>query len=182
MIRYYKLLKPDVNDFPYNLSLNLWTKFFTSESSLEEIFRNGTLAIGFIGLSEAVKLLTGNEFYVSEENNAIALDIVRHMRHVVDGYRRDCNLNFSLLATSAEFVSGRFPSIDYEVYGNDVSKKGFYTNSFHIRVDSGLHPIEKLRFEGPFHELCNGGCISYVEFASALLKNTEAVTGVIEGS
>ena len=180
--RYNKLLKLDANDFPSNLRFNLWTKAFTSESPLEEIFKNGTLSIGFIGLSEAVKLLTGDEYYASEENYAIALDIVRHMRQVVDGYRRDCNLNFSLLATSAEFVSGRFPSIDHEVYGNDVSNKGFYTNSFHVRVDSGLHPTEKLRFEGPFHELCNGGCISYVEFPSALLKNTEAVTEIIEAA
>lgn len=180
--RYSRLLKLDVSDFPCNLRYDLWMKTFTSESSLEEIFKNGTLAIGFIGLSEAVRLLTGEEYYASEENFATALDIVRHMRHVVDGYRRDCNLNFSLLATSAELVSGRFPSIDYEVYGNDVSSKGFYTNSFHVRVDSGLHPKEKLRFEGPFHELCNGGCISYVEFASALLKNTEAVTEIIEAA
>ena len=120
--RYNKLLKLDANDFPCNLKFNLWTKVFTPESSLEEIFKNGTLAIGFIGLSEAAKLLTGDEYYTSEENYAIAIDVVRHMRQVVDRYRRDCNLNFSLLATSAEFVSGRFPSIDYELYGNDVSE------------------------------------------------------------
>ncbi|MGD0318239.1 MAG: anaerobic ribonucleoside-triphosphate reductase [Nitrososphaerales archaeon] len=179
--RYNRLLGLDPDDFPCNLRFNLWTKPFTS-NSLEEIFKNGTLAIGFIGLSEAVRLLTGGEYYASEKNHAIALDIVRHMRRVIDGYRRDCNLNFSLLGTSAEFVSGRFPSIDYKLYGNEVSNNGFYTNSFHVRVDSGLHPIDKLRFEGPFHELCNGGCISYVEFGSALLKNTEAVTEVIEAA
>jgi anaerobic ribonucleoside-triphosphate reductase len=180
--RYNKLLKRDTKDFPCNFRFNLWTKPFTSENSLEEIFKNGTLAIGFIGLSETVKLLTGDEYYASEENHAIAIDIVKHMRQVVDGYRKDCNLNFSLLATSAEFVSGRFPSIDYTLYGQDTSNKGFYTNSFHVRVDSGLHPKEKLRLEGPFHTLCNGGCISYVEFASALLNNTEAVAEIIEAA
>ena len=180
--RYNKLLKLNPEDFPCNQRFNLWTKAFASETALRRIFRNGTLSIGFIGLSESVRLLTGDEYFASERNHAIAIDVVRHMREVIDGYRKSCNLNFSLLATSAEFVSGRFPSIDYELYGNEVSNKGFYTNSFHVRVDSILHMKEKLRFEGPFHIFCNGGCISYVEFASALLNNTEAVFEIIEAS
>jgi ribonucleoside-triphosphate reductase len=180
--RYNRLLRLDSDDFPCNLRFKLWANDFPANGSLEEVFKNGTLAIGFIGLSETVELLTGHEYYASEENHAIAIDIARHMRDVVDKYRKECNLNFSLLGTSAEFVSGRFPSIDNDIYGNDASKKGFYTNSFHTKVDSGLHPKEKLRFEGPFHELCNGGCISYVEFASALLKNTEAVIETIEAA
>ena len=180
--RYYKLLELEVDDFPCNVSYDLWTQDFSSAKSLEEVFRNGTLSIGFIGLSETVKLLTGKEYYSSDENHEVALDIVKHMRGTVDKYRNDCHLNFTLLATSAEFVSGKFPPIDLEIYGNAVSKKGFYTNSFHIPVDSGLHPREKMRFEGAFHALCNGGGISYVEFSSAPLENTEAVTEVIDAA
>ncbi len=180
--RYQQLLKLEADDFPCNARFDLWANDFYAAGSLEEIFKNGTLSIGFIGLSEAVELLTGQEYYSSEDNHTFALDIVRHMRKVIDSYRKECNLNFSLLATSAEFVSGKFPPIDLELFGNEISRKGFYTNSFHVRVDSGLHPIDKLRFEGPFHELCNGGCISYVEFASAPLRNTEAITDIIEAA
>src|SRR5271157_2422307 len=143
-----------------------------------QIFINGTLSIGFIGLSEAVEIITGHKYYSSQENYEVALSIVRYMREVIDGFREDTNLNFTLLATSGEYISGRFPGIDGTLYTNDILKKGYYTNSFHIDVDSRMHPYEKLRYEGAFHELCNGGCISYVEFESAPLMNVEAVKEV----
>jgi ribonucleoside-triphosphate reductase len=177
--RYNKLLQLDFDDFPTNLKYNLWLKDFKSARSLEEIFINGTLSIGFIGLSEAVEIMAGGKYYSSQENYEVALGIVRHMRGVIDGFRRDTNLNFTLLATSGEFISGRFPGIDRTLYTNDILNKGYYTNSFHVAVDSRMHPYEKLRYEGAFHELCNGGCISYVEFESAPLTNTEAVKEVI---
>ncbi len=178
--RYNKLLQLDTDDFPSNLKFNLWLKDFKSAKSLEEIFINGTLSIGFIGLSEAVEVLTGNKYYTSPQNYGVALDIVRHMRIIINEFRRDTNLNFTLLATSGEFISGRFLHIDSDTFSNNILKKGFYTNSFHVEVDSRLHPYEKLRYEGAFHELCNGGCISYVEFASAPLMNIEAIKEVIE--
>jgi ribonucleoside-triphosphate reductase len=177
---YNKLLQLDLDDFPTNLKFNLWLKDFKSARSLEEIFRNGTLSIGFIGLSEAVEIITGHKYYTSPENYEVALGIVRHMRKIIDGFRGNTNLNFTLLATSGEFISGRFPGIDSTLYTNEIIKKGYYTNSFHVDVDSRMHPYEKLRYEGAFHELCNGGCISYVEFGSAPLANTEAVKEVID--
>jgi len=84
------------------------------------------------------------------------------------------------LGTSGEFISGRFPSEDKKYFTHPLIEKGFYTNSFHIDVDSRLSPFDKLKFEGPFHKFCNGGCISYIEFQSAPLENVEAISELIE--
>ena len=178
--RYHRLLTLDPDDFPCNYQFNLWIHNFRTAESLEEIFKNGTLSVGFIGLSDAVEVLSGEKYYVSDENYAHALDIAKHMRQVVDGFKKEHNLNFTLLASSGEYISGRFPDIDKSYFNHKVIDKKFYTNSFHVSVDSGLHPIQKIQFEGPFHIYSNGGCISYVEFSSAPLNNTEAVMEVIE--
>ena len=148
--------------------------------SLEEVFKNGTLAIGFIGLSETIELLTGEKFFASEENHKIAINLIKMMRETIDKYREKYNQNFSLLGTSGEFISGRFPAIDKKYYSHPLIDKGFYTNSFHVDVDAGLNPFEKLKFEGPFHKYCNGGCISYIEFQSDPLNNIEAISELIE--
>lgn len=177
--RYYRLCELDLDDFPCNYKFNLIQDFRTAEH-LEDIFKKGTLSVGFIGLSEAVEVLSGEKYYSSDEIYARTLDIVKHMREVVDGFIKEHNLNFTLLASSGEFISGRFPDIDKNYFNHKVIDKEFYTNSFHVDVDSGLHPIQKILFEGPFHIYVNGGCISYMEFSSAPLNNTETVKECIE--
>jgi len=104
------------------------------------------------------------------------------MRDKIDLYRKTFKLNFSLLATSGEYAPGRFCKLDSEMFKNDITEKMYYTNSFHVNVDSGMNPLEKIRFEGPFHNLCNGGCISYVELGSAPLNNTEAISDLIDSA
>ncbi|MDD4849001.1 MAG: anaerobic ribonucleoside-triphosphate reductase, partial [Bacteroidales bacterium] len=83
-------------------------------------------------------------------------------------------------ATSGEYISGRFPSIDKTIYTHKVLDKDFYTNSFHVDVDSGLSAFDKIKTEGYFHSLCNGGCISYVELQSAPIGNSEAILELID--
>jgi len=178
--RYRRLLKLSPKDFLCNYEFNLWTVDFKSAKSMEDIFKNGTLSIGFIGLSEAVEVLSGKKFYSSDKDHARAIALVKFMREVVDGFRSEHNLNFTLLATSGEMISGRFPEADKKLFDHPVLKKEFYTNSFHVDVDSDLHPVQKIQYEGPFHSYCNGGCISYVEFSSAPLRNVEAVKEVIK--
>ena len=178
--RYYKTCKLDADDFSTNLLYNLRIMDISKVDSMEEVFKNGTLSIGFIGLSETIELLTGEKFFASEENHQIAIDIVQMMRDSIDRYRRDYNMNFSLIGTSGEFISGRFPIEDKKYFTHPLIEKNFYTNSFHVDVDSGLNPFEKLRFEGVFHKFCNGGCISYLEFQSAPLNNVEAIHELIE--
>ncbi|MBN2150942.1 MAG: anaerobic ribonucleoside-triphosphate reductase [Candidatus Lokiarchaeota archaeon] len=178
--RYREMCKNGPDDFPCNYAFDLQITSFKAVASMEDVFKHGTLAIGFIGLSEAIDLLTGKKYYSSSENHALAIRIVRGMREIVDKYRRDHGLNFSLLGTSGEFISGRFPGIDKTYYDHPLIEKGFYTNSFHVDVDSKLNPFEKIAFEGPFHKYCNGGCITYVEFKSAPLTNVEAISELIE--
>lgn len=178
--RYRRLLSLSADDFPCNLAYKLWLEDFAPGESVERVFRHGTLSIGFIGLSEAVEVLTGDKYWSTESGMATARDIVRFMRSVVDGYRHEHACNFTLLASSGEYISGRFPSVDRRDFSHGILDKGFYTNSFHVDVDSGLNPVEKIEKEGPFHAFANGGCISYVEFSSAPLGNTEAVAEIID--
>ena len=178
--RYYKVCKLEADDFPCNSEHNLMIIEINKAKSMEDVFKNGTLAIGFIGLSETIELLTGEKYYANEENHQIAIALIKMMRETIDKYRSDYKMNFSLLGTSGEFISGRFPSVDQNYFSHPLVDKGFYTNSFHVDVDSLLNPFDKLKFEGPFHKFCNGGCISYIEFHSAPLNNVEAISELIE--
>ena len=180
--RYHRILELTPDDFPCNQTYDLWLEALSQGRSLEEVLRHGTFSIGFIGLSDAVQVLLGERYHASAESRAAALGIVKYMRQVIDNYRRDLNMNFTLLASSGELISGRFPAIDRQTFDHVVLEKGFYTNSFHVEVDSGLDPFARLAVEGPFHALSNGGCISYVEFSSAPLANTEAVMEIIQAA
>ena len=178
--RYNKICKQKPDDFTCNLQHNLRIVDLNKVNSMEEVFKNGTFAIGFIGVSETIELLIGEKYFISEENHQIAIDLIKMMKDTIDKYRKEYNMNFSLLGTSGEFISGRFPEEDKKYFSHPLIDKGFYTNSFHVDVDSRLNPFDKLKYEGPFHKFCNGGCISYIEFQSAPLNNIEAISELIE--
>jgi ribonucleoside-triphosphate reductase len=178
--RYRRLLDLSPDDFPCNQTYRLWLADLDSGGGLEDVLRHGTFSVGFIGLSEAVEVLLGEKYFATARGREVALDLVRHMRQVVDGYRQQLTMNFTLLASSGEFISGRFPALDRLTFKHPVIQKEYYTNSFHVDVDSGLDPFGKLEVEGPFHALSNGGCISYVEFSSAPIENAEAIEEVIQ--
>ncbi len=178
--RFFKTCELDPDDFPTNQKYKLLFKDLNDLETLKDEFKHGTLAIGFIGLSETIEILTGKKYFSSKENHRLALDLVEMMRKTIDKYRKTYNYNFSLLGTSGEFISGRFPKVDKEYYSHPLIEKGYYTNSFHVDVDSGLNPFDKLSYEGSFHKYCNGGCISYLEFTSAPLNNVEAISELIE--
>lgn len=177
--RYQKTVAQSRSDFPVNSREQLWCVPFDEP---REVFLHGTLSIGFIGLSEAFEILTGKRFYTDGEVYEAALGFVETMRAYCDGLRDRYNCNFSLLATSGELISGRFLEIDRKQFqpNVDVFSKGFYTNSFHVNVDSGVTAREKLRKEGPFHTFCNGGSISYVELAESPIGNAEGLRELVE--
>lgn len=175
--RFNRVCHSDKNNYQYNLKYNLWCDDFKTKE-LSEIYKHGTLSIGFIGLSETIEILTKKKYYADINNYLMAIRIIKHMRDYCDFLTITYNLNFSLLATSGEFISGRFVEIDKKEYGNlKCFRKGYYTNSFHVDVDSNLPGYKKLQYEGPFHELCNGGSISYLELGEAPLTN---VSGLLE--
>ena len=178
--RYERLLALSADDFPCNRDHRLWLEDFGSD--LEAVLKRGTLSLGFIGLSETMEVLTGEKFYASATGRERALAFVGAMRQTVDGYREETGLNFTLLASSGEYISGRFPELDRARYPHPVTDKAFYTNSFHVDVDSRVGPWRKVEIEGPFHALSNGGCITYIEFNAAPLSNTLAIREVIEAA
>ena len=154
---------------------HLWNEV----SNMDELVKQGTLSLGFIGVSETVEILTGEKLYLSKNAEQLGFDIVKKLRNCADSFRRETGLNFSLLATPGELISGRFAEADKKMFEHPVLEKEFYTNSFHVEVDSGISLYDKLRIEGKFHALCNGGSIAYVEFNDAPMENVEALEDLV---
>ncbi len=186
--RWEKTLAADPSLFPTNHEYKLWCEDM-NKVGVGETLKHGTLAIGFIGLNEAIQFITGKKYWEDEESCKLALDFVAFMREYTDSMTKKHGINFSLLATAGENISGVFTDYmpifmkdhgaDNEKLKSDI-KKGFFTNSFHVAVDSGLSAIKKLQFEGPFHKYCNGGSISYVELGEAPLGNAEGLAELTE--
>jgi ribonucleoside-triphosphate reductase len=151
------------------------------DDSVAEILKHGTLSMGFIGLAETMKALTGKHHAEDERAREQAFEIVKHMRDFVDRKSAETGLNFTLLATPAEGLSGRFVKIDREKYGKieGVTDRDYYTNSFHVPVYYPIGAFEKLDIEAPYHDLTNAGHISYVELDGDTAKNPEAFETII---
>ena len=177
--RFYKTCKADISMFPTNQEYKLLVEDI-KKVGLRETFKHGTLSIGFIGLSETVEILTGSKYWSSKENIAIAFELTSFMRRYIDSLRDEYKLNFSLLATSGELISGRFVELDKKRFSHPCLNKDYYTNSFHVDVDSKMPAYKKLQIEGPFHILANGGCISYVELSEAPFGNAEGLDELVE--
>ena len=148
---------------------------------VREVLKNGTLSIGFIGLAETLKSLIGYHHGENEVAQNLGLDIIAHMRHRVDEFSEKYHMNFSLVATPAEGLSGRFVKIDKEKYGiiEGVTDRDYYTNSFHIPVYFPISAFKKIQLEAPYHALTNGGHISYVELDGDPTQNLDAFEKVV---
>jgi ribonucleoside-triphosphate reductase len=137
--------------------------------------------MGFIGLAETLKALTGKHHGESAESQKLGLEIISHMRDRMDKESETTGLNFTLLATPAEGLSGRFVRIDQKKYGTieGVTDREYYTNSFHIPVYYPIKAFKKIELEAPYHALTNAGHISYVELDGDTCKNIDAFEAVI---
>lgn len=144
--RFEKTCKSDINLFPTNKEYKLWCEDI-NKVGLREAFKHGTLSIGFIGLTETIEIITGHKYWQDGNSYKIALDFVKFMRSYINFLRDEYKLNFSLLATSGELISGRFVEIDKQIYNHPLLSKDYYTNSFHVDVDSKLPAYKKLQFE-----------------------------------
>ena len=172
-----------VKNFPFLMGENIWrgSENLNPEDTLEEVIKQGTLTIGFIGLAECLKALTGYHHGEKESSQELGLKIVSHMRKRMDEASKKYNLNFSLIATPAEGLSGRFTMIDKKIYGEiqGVTDREYYTNSFHVPVYYKISAFEKIRLEAPYHELTNAGHISYVELDGDPSNNLEAFEAIV---
>ena len=140
-----------------------------------------SLTVGFIGLAETLKALIGYHHGESEQAQALGLKIVGHMAEAMDEASKKYNLNFSLIATPAEGLSGRFIKMDKKLFGNleGITDREYYTNSFHIPVYYPISAYNKIKLEGPYHALTNGGHISYIEMDGDPTKNLAAFEKII---
>ena len=172
-----------VRNFPFLMGQGNW---FGSEKlgpndTLRDVIKHGTLSIGFIGLAETLVAMTGKHHGEDETARELGLDIVSHMREKCDEYSKKYHLNFSLLATPAEGLAGRFTRMDRKEYGKikGVTDREFYTNSFYVPVYYPISAFEKIEIEAPYHELCNAGHITYIELDGDPTNNIEAFEAVI---
>ena len=175
--------KKRVRNYPFLMGQGVWvgSDKLGPDDEVGEILKNGTLSIGFIGLAEALVALTGKHHGESEESRNLGLDIVTFLRDYCDKKSNEKKLNFSLLATPAEGLSGRFVRIDQKKYGKipGVTDREYYTNSFHVPVYYPISALEKIRIEAPYHALTNAGHITYVELDGDTTNNIEAFEKII---
>ena len=172
-----------VRNFPFLMGQGNW---FGSEKlgwndTLRDVIKHGSLSIGFIGLAETLVAMIGKHHGEDEEARELGLDIITHMREKCDEFAKKYKLNFTLLATPAEGLAGRFTKIDRKEYGKikGVTDREFYTNSFHVPVYYPISAFEKIDIEAPNHALCNAGHISYIELDGDPSDNIEAFEAVI---
>ena len=172
-----------VRNYPFLMGQGVWidSDKLDINDSVEEVLKHGTLTMGFIGLAETLKALTGFHHGESKEAQNLGLEIVGYMRKRMDEASKKYHMNFSLIATPAEGLSGRFVRIDREKFGTikGVTDRSYYTNSFHIPVYYPISAYDKIRLEAPYHNLTNGGHISYIELDGDLSENIEAFEKVI---
>lgn len=172
-----------VRNYPFLMGQHVWldSDGLGPDDSVAEVLKHGTLSVGFIGLAETLKALTGKHHGESEESQKLGLEIIGFMRRRMDELSEETGLNFSLLATPAEGLSGRFVDIDRKKFGSieGVTNREYYTNSFHVPVYFPIKAYQKIQLEAPYHELTNAGHISYVELDGDTSKNLEAFETII---
>jgi ribonucleoside-triphosphate reductase len=172
-----------VRNFPFLMGQGVWidSEKLQSNDSIAEVLKHGTLSIGFIGLAEALVALMGKHHGESEEARNLGFDIVSYMRRYVDKKSEESGLNYTLLATPAEGLSGRFVKIDKKKFGAiaGVTDRIYYTNSFHVPVYYPISAYDKIQIEAPYHALTNAGHITYIELDGDPSKNLEAFERVI---
>ncbi|HCQ5551792.1 TPA: anaerobic ribonucleoside triphosphate reductase [Clostridioides difficile] len=173
-----------MKNFPFLMGQGVWkgSDELGPEDTLKEVIKQGTLTIGFIGLAECLIALIGKHHGESKEAQELGLKIVSHMRDKMDEATDKYKLNFSLMGTPAEGLSGRFTKIDKKVYGEikGITDKEYYTNSFHVPVYYNISAYDKIEIEAPYHELTNAGHITYVELDGDPSDNLEAFETVIK--
>ena len=172
-----------VKNFPFLMGQGVWidSDKLGWEDEVREVLKHGTLSVGFIGLAECLKALTGKHHGESEESQKLGLKIIGHMRKRMDEASQKCKMNFTLLATPAEGLAGRFVKMDRKIYGSieGVTDREYYTNSFHVPVYYEINAFDKIRIEAPYHELTNAGHITYIEVDGDPTQNLQAFEKII---
>lgn len=183
MDRYKIIADKTVRNFPFLMGQGIWldSEKLGLDDKIGEVLKHGTLTVGFIGLAECLASLLGNHHGQSQDAQNLGLDIVGFMRSMVDRKAKETGFNYSLIATPAEGLSGRFVKIDRKKYGSipGVTDRDYYTNSFHVPVYYDINAFDKIKIEAAYHSLTNGGHITYVELDGDPAKNLEAFESIV---
>ena len=183
MARYNIQAAKKVRNYPFLMGQGVWldSDRLGPDDEVGEVLKHGTLTVGFIGLAECLKALIGKHQGESQEAQNLGLNIVGYMRKRMDEMSEKTGFNYSLIATPAEGLSGRFIRIDKQKFGiiPGVTDRDYYTNSFHVPVYYDISAFDKIRLEAPYHNLTNGGHISYIEMDGDPLKNLDAFEKVV---
>ncbi len=175
--------KKKVHNFPFLMGEGVWidSEKLSLNDEVREVLKHGTLSVGFIGLAECLKALIGMHHGESEVAQNMGLDIISHMRRRMDETAEKMHLNFTLLATPAEGLSGRFLRMDQKRFGilEGITDKEYYTNSFHIPVYYPISAFKKIQLEAPYHALTNAGHITYIELDGDTTQNVDAFEKII---
>lgn len=169
--------------FPLLMS-GLWngSEALKPTDTIESVINQGTLGIGFIGLAECLVALTGKHHGESEESQKLGLEIITQMKEDADRCSEKYQHNYSVLATPAEGLSGKFTKVDKKAFGEipGVTDRDYYTNSNHVPVYYPISARKKAKIEGPYHQLTLGGHIFYVEIDGDLTKNPECIMDIVD--
>ncbi|MDX5323792.1 MAG: anaerobic ribonucleoside triphosphate reductase [Exiguobacterium sp.] len=175
--------KRRADEFRFLYAQHVWrgSETLAPDDELREVLKQGTLSVGFIGLAETLRVLVGATHAESRDAERLGLDIVARLAERVKAAAERYDLNFSLLATPAEGLSGKFVIKDQQSFGmiEGVTDRAFYTNSYHVPVYQNVSIREKIRLEAPYHALCDAGHITYVEVDGSLAHNPEAVESIV---
>ena len=170
--------------FPFMMGNNVWKGGgeLNPNEQVGDALRSGTLGIGFIGGHNAMVALYGQGHGHSQKAWDTLYEAVMEMNKVVDEYKEKYNLNYSVLATPAEGLSGRFTKMDRRKYGKipGVTDRDYYVNSFHVDVKEPISIVEKIKREAPFHAITRGGHITYVELDGEAQKNVRAIAKIVK--
>ncbi len=172
-----------VYNFPFLMGQGVWldSEKLGPNDEVGEVLKHGTLSLGFIGLAETLVALTGKHHGEDANARNLGLEIIGFMRDFLDSKGKETGLNFSLLATPAEGLSGRFVKLDKKKFGEikGVTDREYYTNSFHVPVYYPVSAYDKIQIEAPYHALTNAGHISYVELDGDTALNPEAFEKIV---
>lgn len=181
--RFEIIARKKVFNFPFLMGQGVWidSENLDWDSEVREVLKHGTMSVGFIGLAECLKALRGKHHGESEESQNLGLEIIGFMRKYLDKLSDERHLNYTLLATPAEGLSGRFVRMDRERFGKieGVTDREYYTNSFHVPVYYPISAFDKISIEAPYHALTNAGHISYVEMDGDPTRNLEAFEKIV---
>ncbi len=172
-----------VYNAPFLMGQGVWidSENLKEDDEQRSVLKHGTLSVGFIGLAETLVALTGKHHGESAESQKLGLEIIGHMRSYLDKISQERKMNYTLLATPAEGLSGRFVRMDRARYGSipGVTDREYYTNSFHVPVYFPIEAFRKIEIEAPYHALTNAGHISYIELDGDPTENLDAFESVI---